>query len=50
VGADDEPFHRFSIPFSILGAGFCEFLNFLDAVKNFGGSFDETPFFSKGVY
>ena len=48
--AYDESFYRFFIPFSCFGAGVCEILNFLDAVKDFGKSFDETPFVSEGVH
>ena len=48
--ADDEPFYSLSIPFPRFGAGIYEILNFLDAVKDYSGSFDETPFVSKGVY
>ena len=48
--ADDESFFSLSIPFSSFGAGVCEILDFLNAVKDYGGSFDETPFVSKGVY
>ena len=49
VCAYDEPFYRLSIPFSCLGAIVCEISNLLNAVKDYGGSFDETPFVSKGV-
>ena len=48
--ADDEPFYSLSIPFSCFGAGLCEIPDFLDGVKGFGRSFDETPFLSKSVY
>jgi hypothetical protein len=50
VSADDEPFYSLSIPFSCLGTGVCEILNFLEGVKDYGGSFDETPLVSKRVY
>ena len=49
VCADDEPFYCLSIPFSCLCAIVCEISNFLNAVKDYGGSSDETPFVSKGV-
>ena len=38
VCADDEPFYRLSFPFSRFSAGVSEILNFLDAVKDYGGS------------
>ena len=46
--ADDEPLYSLSIPFSSFGASVCEILNFLDVVRDYGGSFDET-FVSKGA-
>ena len=50
MSANDEPFHSFSIPISCFGACVCEIPNFLDAVKDKSGSFDETPLVSKGIY
>jgi hypothetical protein len=50
VSADDETFYSLSIPFSCLATGLCEIPNFLDGVKDYGGSFDETPLVGKRVY
>ena len=47
--AEDEPLQPLHSILQFFCASVCKILNFLDVVRD-GGSFDETPFVSRGVY